>query len=405
MVSEKSEQTARSFDLNRLPDDFFDDPYPYYAALRDYDPIHLCPDGSYLISKYSDLVQIYRDPRCSSDKQDLFFPKFGASPLYEHHTTSLVFNDPPYHDRVRRLIAGALKPKVVKAMAPDLVRLVEQLLDELEDSREADLVKAYAMRIPIEIIGNLLGVPHEDRGPLRGWSMAILGALEPTLTPEQLRLGNQAVEEFCEYLDWLVTDRKKHLNRDGTDLLSVLILGEGGDRLSQVELFQNCIFLLNAGHETTTNLIANGVYQLMECPDALDLLKGDPTLIKSAIEEMLRYQSPNQLGNRQLTEPVQLGELLMPAGTQITLCIGAANRDPDQFPDPDTFDIQRQPNSHMAFITGIHMCAGMALARLEGQIAISHLIQRFPGLELTGKPAWQKRARFRGLVSLPMRFC
>ena len=393
---------AHNFDLNALPDGYFDDPFPIYHALRTHDPVHLCPDDSYLLTRYADLAAVYRDKRFSSNKEDLFGPKFGDTPLYRHHTTSLVFSDPPYHDRVRRLIAGALKPKTVKAMAPGLHKLVESLLDRLEEKQKFDLIADFATAIPIEIIGNLLRIPHDERAPLRGWSLAILGALEPTLSKDQHARGNRAVEEFCEFLTRLVEERRRHLSDDETDVLSCLIKGEGGERLSEQELFQNCIFLLNAGHETTTNLIGNGVHELLIHPHALEQLRKEPGLIKDAVEEILRYQSSNQLGNRQVTVDVTVGDVHMPAGTQVTLGIGAANRDPSQFERPDEFDIKRHPNSHLAFATGIHACIGMSLARLEGQIAISRLIDRFPNLRLDGEAVRQRRARFRGFGSLPM---
>ncbi len=390
------------FDLGDLPDDFFDDPYKYYKALRSNTPIYPLPDGSYLLTRYADLAFVYRDKRFSSDKTDLFSPKFGDSSLYRHHTTSLVFRDPPYHDRVRRLMAGALMPKTIKAMTPSLQMLIEKLLLEVEDLGEFDLVEDFAIKIPIEVIGNLLRIPATERGPLRRWSLSILGALEPVLTETQLRQGNQAVDEFCDFLASLVAHRRRHLITDGTDLLSTLIVGEDGNRLTEEELFQNCIFLLNAGHETTSNLIANGVYQLLIEPASLADLRQNPNLTKSAIEEMLRFQSPNQLGNRQVIEEVTIGDVVMPIGTQIVMCIGAANRDPEQFPHPDRFDIRRHPNSHLAFVTGIHMCMGMSLARLEGQMAIGALVRRFPKLRLVGDEVWQRRARFRGFERLPV---
>ena len=404
-MSNSDQATALAFDLGNLPDDYFDNPYEYYKGLRTHSPIHRLPDGAYLLTRYSDLTFVYRDDRFSSDKTDLFSPKFGDSPLYRHHTTSLVFRDPPYHDRVRRLMSGALMPKTIKAMAPSLERLIQDLLAEVAALGEFDLVEDFAIKIPIEVIGNLLRIPTDQRGPLRRWSLAILGALEPTLSEQQLRDGNEAVNEFCEFLKELVVDRQRHLVTDGTDLLSSLILGEGGNRLTEDELFQNCIFLLNAGHETTSNLIANGIYQLLIEPAALKALHENPSLIKSAVEEMLRFQSPNQLGNRQVTEEVVIGDVVMPKGTQIVMCIGAANRDPKKFPEPDRFDIQRNPNSHLAFVTGIHMCMGMSLARLEGQMAIGALVKRFPRLRLRGGEVWQKRARFRGFECLPVAVC
>ena len=400
-VDVPSRESTFGFDLRELPAGFFEDPFPWYEALRQYDPVHRCPDGSYLLTRYADCAAVYRNAQCISDKRRLFKPKFGDSPLYRHHTTSLVFSDPPLHTRVRRLITGALKPQAVKSIVPSLETLVDGLLEEIEERGSFDVIMDFAVAIPIEIIGNLLRVPRDERAPMRGWSRAILGALEPTLTPEQFDAGNTAVVEFCDYLRTLVADRRKNLSADESDILSQLIRGEDGERLSEEELLQNCIFLLNAGHETTTNLIGNGVHTLLTHPGELARLRAEPVLIKTAVEEILRYQSPNQLGNREAAEDLTCGGMDMPAGTQISMCIGAANRDPEQFPDPDRFDVARSSNSHLAFASGRHICAGMSVARLEGKIALARIVERFPELRLTGEAVRSRRARFRGFESIP----
>jgi|SRR5579872_1686846 len=400
---ERSREAARSFDLAAPPTDFYDDPFPYYHALRMHDPVRLMPDGSYFLTRYADLQVVYRDTKTfSSDKRIEFLPKFGDSLLYQHHTTSLVFNDPPLHTRVRRLIIGALSPKAVNAMETPLVQLVDGLLDAMEAKGEVDLIADFAAAIPVEVIGNLLGVPHDEREPLRGWSLAILGALEPVISREMLERGNQAVREFLAYLETLVARRRAHPGDPEKDVLTRLIQGEqDGERLTETELLQNCIFILNAGHETTTNLIGNGLHALLEWPDQRRLLCENPELIASAIEEFLRFESSNQLGNRITTTDAVVGGVPMPAGTQITLCIGAANRDPEQFPDPDRLDVRRSPNRHLAFGSGAHICAGMHLARLEGRIAISRFLRRFPDYRLNGTPIRGGRARFRGFLSIP----
>ncbi len=403
MDDRKLRELALGFDLEHLPPGFFDDPYPVYHALRRFDPVHPCSDGSYLLTRYADVALVYRGKQFISDKQALFKPKFGDGPLYRHHTTSLVFNDPPYHTRVRHLIAGALKPQAVRAMEPSLVELVDQLLARIEQKREFDLISDFATKIPIEVIGNLLRVPRDERGPLRNWSLLILGALEPRISDEQLEAGNRAVDEFCDYLRSLIERRRRNLSQDESDILSRLIIGdEGGSRLTEDELLHNCIFLLNAGHETTTNLIGNGIYCLLTHPEELQLLSREPGLIKSAVEEILRFESSNQLGNRLIAEDTELGGVAMPAGTQISICIGAANRDPEQFPEPDRFDITRSPNNHFAFATGIHACVGMSLARLEARVALSKMIDRFPRLRLAGEPVRRRRARFRGFEYVPL---
>ncbi len=394
-------EVAAAFDPLKLPDSFYDDPFPTYHALRRWDPVHRCPDGSYFLTRYDDLVAVYKDAkRFSSDKKKEFGPKYGATPLYEHHTTSLVFNDPPLHTRVRRLIAGALTPAAIARMEPDLIRLVDGLLDRAEEESRIDLIDDFAGAIPVEVIGNLLDVPHEDRGPLRGWSLAILGALEATISQETMARGNAAVTEFLDYLRGLVAERRRKPGDPRSDVLTRLIQGEAdGERLTETELLQNCIFILNAGHETTSNLIGNGLVALAAWPEERRRLIQDPGLVKTAVEEILRFESSNQLGNRITTEPADIGGVGMPAETRITLCIGAANRDPARFPDPDRFDISRTPNRHLAFGAGPHICAGLSLARLEGQVAIGRFVARFPRYELAEAPQRARRARFRGFAS------
>jgi cytochrome P450 len=237
---------------------------------------------------------------------------------------------------------------------------------------------------------------------LRDWSLAILGALEPVISAEAFARGNKAVKDFLAYLEILVARRRAKPGNPERDVLTRLIQGEdNGERLTEKELLHNCIFLLNAGHETTTNLIGNGLVALSRFPTQKKRLIEQPGLIKTAVEEILRYESSNQLGNRMTTEQVELGGVTLAPGTPVTLCIGAANRDPAQFSDPEIFDIGRTPNRHLAFATGAHQCAGMALARLEGAIAISRFLARFPAYALTGEPLRGGRARFRGFLKVP----
>jgi cytochrome P450 len=396
-------ELADGFDLEKLTPEFYANPYPTYRALRENEPVKLMPNRSYFLTRYDDLVAAYKSTKVfSSDKKREFSPKYGASLLYEHHTTSLVFNDPPAHTRVRRLIMGALSPRAIAAMEPDLVALVDRLLDGLKAKGAVDLIDDFAAAIPIEVIGNLLDVPHGEREPLRDWSLAILGALEPVVSPEVFARGNQAVKDFLLYLEGLVERRRARPGNPQHDVLTRLIQGEdNGERLTEKELLHNCIFLLNAGHETTTNLIGNGLAALLDHPAEKRRLIEHPELIKTAVEEMLRFESSNQLGNRMTVEPVELGGITLPAGTPVTLCIGAANRDPLQFADPERLDIARTPNRHLAFGTGAHQCAGMALARLEGAIAISRFLQRFPNYGLDGEPVRGGRVRFRGFLKVP----
>ena len=476
MSPQRALEIAASFDLRALPDDFYANPYPVYDALRQQEPVRRMPDGSWFLTRHADLGAVYRDAYTfSSDKKVEFGPKYnhapfgsdnnapsgkgnlaslhgGApnAPLFEHHTSSLVFNDPPLHSRVRKLIMGALSRRAIDDLEPGLITLVDGLLDRIALNGGGDLIEDFASAIPVEIIGNLLGVPHADRGPLRGWSLAILGALEPKLTPEQEALGNRSVTEFTAYLKRLVAERRKHPGDPQHDVLTRLIQGDArqststsistsaagkaatatggagqahqptsGEHLSEVELLQNCIFILNAGHETTTNLIGNALVALHEWPDEKSRLllnieqtihigQGKSSDLALAIDEFLRFESSNQLSNRRALKACTIGGVDMEEGALLTLCIGAANRDPAQFANPNVLDLGRgderlgQPaNRHLAFGFGIHQCAGLSLARLEGRIAIGRFLQRFPNYRLTAAPLRGGRARFRGFLQAP----
>ncbi|MEC9344679.1 MAG: cytochrome P450 [Pseudomonadota bacterium] len=400
--TEADRATAEAFNLYRLTPEFLDDPFPVYHALRRHSPVHRLPDGSVFLSRYDDVVAVYRDRRMSSDKTREFRPKFGDGPLYLHHTTSLVFNDPPLHTRVRRLLAEAFTPRAMRRMEPGIVAMVDGFLDRAAERGRMDLIGDFAFALPVGVICDMLGVPVADRARLRDWAAVILGALEPVITPEHLARGNQAVADFSAYLKDLIDERRAAPRED--DILTALIVGEvEGESLSEQELIQNCIFLLNAGHETTTNLIGNGVAGLLAFPGELARLQADPGLIDSAVEEFLRFESSNQLGNRRVTEHCAVGGVDLEPGTVIHLGIGAANRDPAQFPDPDRLDITRSPNRHLAFGWGAHVCLGNSLARMEGRIAIQRLLARFPVIERDGDFVRGGRARFRGYRAFPVR--
>lgn len=396
----------QDFDLANPPVGFVEDPFLFYDALLAGAPVLRQPDGSVLLCRHADLDRIYRDTALySSDKKAAFGPKFGVgSPLFEHHTTSLVFNDPPLHTRVRRIMTSALTPRAIARMEPGLIDTVDYLLAQMAGREQVDLIEDFASSIPIQIIGNLLDVPMDERGPLRDWSLAILGALEPSLTDEQLETGHQAVREFKIYLEDLIARRRASPGDPETDVLTRLIRGEGPEsQLSEIELIQNCIFILNAGHETTTNLIGNGLALLNDHPEQRARLQENPELINSAVEEMLRFRSPNQLGNRETTAEIELDGMVIAPGTNLHLCIGAANRDPAVFEAPEVFDITRKPNRHLAFAGGPHVCVGLTLARLEGRIAISRLLERYPDFAVLPGRIAGGRIRFRGYATLPAR--
>jgi cytochrome P450 len=423
MLPARAQEIATSFDLRQLSADFIANPYPVYAALQGSEPVKRMPDGSYFLTRYADLLAVYRDATTfSSDKVAEFTPKYNLppygsatspAPLLVHHTTSLVFNDPPLHTRVRKLIMGALTRRAIAEMEGSLVTLVDGLLDKIAAQGGGDLIEDFASAIPIEVIGNLLNIPRAERTPLRAWSLAILGALEPKLTPAQEALGNQAVTDFTAYLKTLVAQRRQHPGDPEHDVLTRLIQGEdSAEPLSETELLHNCIFILNAGHETTTNLIGNALVALQAWPEQLHRLLSNSKLLPqnsialeayltNSVDEFLRFEPSNQLGNRRTLQACNLGGVDLPAGTLITLCIAAANRDPAVFEQPDVLDIERTANKHLAFGFGIHQCAGLSLARLEGRIAIGRFVQRFPGYRLTAEPVRGGRARFRGFLNVP----
>jgi len=390
------------FDPRRLPGVFYEDPYPTWRRLRHEAPVLRCPDGTWFLTRHADCLEVYRDTRrFSSDKRLQFAPIFGTqSALFEHHTTSLVFNDPPLHTRVRRAIGDALSPKNVAALIPAVERVVANLLDGVRGLDEFDLIEAYAAAIPIEVISSLLGIPQDLREPLRGWSLSILGALEFGVDAKGLERGNRAVSDFLRFLETFIGERRSRIADADDDLLARLLRVEGLDGgLMASELLHQCIFLLNAGHETTTNLIGNGAALIANRPYVLDLLRTRREAIHAVVEEVLRFESPNQLGNRTTTCDVEMGGQSIPAGSVLTLCIGAANRDERVFADPETFDPLRSPNAHLAFGSGIHTCAGLNVARLEARIALLRLFERFTSLQVIEAERAQ-RARFRGFSRL-----
>ena len=393
-----------AFDVNGIGPDFIENPHPVLHRLRAQSPVHRNPDGSLFLTRYADCLRVYQSRDALSDKTEAFGKKFGQSPLCDHHTTSLVFNDPPYHTVVRKLLAAAFTPRKLAEFEPLIGAIVDRMLDDLAGKQQFDLIDDFAKVLPTEIISFMLGIPESHRAQLRGYSLAILGALDPVVSPERMQAGNAAVTEFAAVLDDLITHRRA--NPEGAaqgEVLEALIFGEhDGRRLTQKELVQNCIFLLNAGHETTTSLVGNAIGLFLDHPDQFARLREDPDLITPAIEECLRLESPLQIGNRLAGEDIEVSDQVIAKGTYIHTSIAAANRDPEIFSDPDRFDISRRPNRHLAFVTGIHVCLGATLARVEGRIAIGRFLKRFPGVHLTGPRQRLPLARFRGYTAFPV---
>ena len=394
---------STTFDLQNVSEDYLVDPYRVLAELRAQSPVHKNTDGTFVLTCYADIVQTYRDPMIwSSDKRATFKPKFGNTPLFEHHTNSIVFIDPPDHTRIRRLFQSAFTRKALAAFVPRITNLVDEYLNRLEDQRQMEIVEEFSFRLPIEVVCDLLGVPRQDREFIRGWANAILTALEPTLVQKQLDDGNQAVVDFKQYLRDLIAYRRAHPHdAQDTEVLTILADAEAdGKRLTEIELLHQCIFMLNAGHETSTNMITHGIHEMLLNPDQIGLLSEHPDLIEPMVEEVLRFQAPIQINNRRANSDQILSGVTIPADTTVHMMINSANRDPAQFPNPDRFDITRRPNRHLSFGLGVHICAGNALARVEAQIAFQRLFRRFPKLALTIPAVIAPRLRFREVSAL-----
>jgi cytochrome P450 len=394
---------APAFDLLNLPADFVPNAYSYFKNLRETSPVHPNSDGSYILTRYDDMVSVYRDPAVwSSDKQVDFKPKFGDSPLYEHHTTSLVFRDAPDHTRIRKIFQHAFTRKALAALEPRIEALVDDYLDQLEDQRHMEVVADLSFKLPVEVVCDMLGVPGSDRLAIRDWALLILGALEPKISEAQFKAGCQAVDDFKAYLrgQMALRGRDPSARRDGEILTDLMDAEEDGTRLTEIELLHQCIFMLNAGHETSTNMLSHGIHEFLRNPVQIKALRDDPSLADSAVEEVLRYQAPIQINNRRALSDTQVGDTPLPAGTIVHLMLGAGNHDPAQFPEPERFDIARRPNRHLSFGLGVHICAGNALARMEAKIAFQKLFERFPTLQLDEPPKLAGRIRFREVETL-----
>ena len=393
--------SIESFDLYNPPSDFINDVYKYYNLLREKSPIHKNSDGSYILTRYKDLVGVYRNFKVwSSDKRTEFRAKFGSSPLFEHHTTSVVFVDPPDHTRIRKIFQQAFTPKSILGLERNINKLVDSYLVMMHAKKKFDFVSDFSFRLPVDVVCSVLGVPSEDRHLIRDWAHKILGALEPKLTHKQFNEGSSAVINFKQYLKDQIKFRKTHKDINKADeVLSLLIEAEGLE-LSETELLHQCIFMLNAGHETSTNMLSHGLNELINHKDQYKLLQKEPGRIDTAIDEILRFQPPIQINNRRCLEKTKLGDVVVPEGTSVHMIIAGANRDPLQFFKPETFDISRSPNRHLSFGLGIHICAGINLARVEAKVAFQSLMSSFREINLLKKPKVANRIRFREIKEM-----
>ncbi|PRX48539.1 cytochrome P450 [Prauserella shujinwangii] len=392
-----------------LRPEFFQDAHAMSRLLRTEAPVRpvLMPRGlrAWLVTGYADAKALLADPRLSKDSeraQHVFERRLTATavrstPMSRSLAAHMLNTDPPDHTRLRKLVNKAFTARTVARLRPRIEEITDRLLDDMAGAGEADLLTALAFPLPITVICELLGVPDDARDDFRAWSNTMLD----TATPEQLQ---EASGKMAAYLTELVA-RKRAEPTD--DLLSALVHAtDEGDALSEPELVSMAFLLLVAGHETTVNLIGNGVLALLRHPDQLAALRADPSLLPNAVEEFLRYDSPIHLATlRFTTEPVRVGDVEIPADEFVLISLLAANRDDDRFPDPDRLDVTRKAGGHLAFGHGIHFCVGAPLARLEAEVAVGRLLERFPALRLAAEPdtlRWRDSSLIHGLETLPV---
>jgi len=382
------------------------DPWPLYRRFQDESPVHRYPLGGWLVTRWDDCSDVLRDRRFGSDPSKLneaAQEAVGANDVYQPGTSVLLFIDPPDHTRIRSLVSKAFTPKVVNGLRPWLEDLVDRMLDAKIEEGELEVLADVGYPLPAEVICQLLGVPTSDRDQFRDWSAAASRLLDGNLEPADQEAGGMAAMALFTYFADLLEDRRRD---PGDDLLSGLVAAEEeGDRLTPEELLTTVVTLFVAGHETTMNLIGNGTLALLDHPDQLTKLAGDPAMARPTAEEALRFEGPAQLVPRVALEPLTIGDAPIDVGDSVILGLAAANRDPRRFADPDRFDAGRVDAGHLAFSLGPHHCLGAALARLEAEVAFAAMARRLRDLELVGpRPQYRAHAILRGLEALPVRF-
>lgn len=398
---------ARQFDLH--DPSVIQDPYPLFARMRTQAPVHWNPSvKGWFVTRYDDVRTVLRDPRFSVEKMAPFADRMGGAKqekiafLAEILGGWMVFRDPPAHTRLRQVLQGAFLPRPMAALRPQVEAIAAEILDGLGDRTELELIADFAMPLPATVIGDLCGVPRERVGDLRRWADDIAKfVLQGRSTPDKYDRSHAALAECVEYYREVVA---AHRRAPRDDLTSLMIAGgPDGETLSDDEIVSTLVLILFAGHETTTNLIASGMYALLRNPDQMALLEADRSLIPSAVEEFLRYEGPVAITARIALEDVTLSGETIRKGERVYAAVDAAGHDPDRFADPARMDVTRRRNNHMAFGKGIHLCLGAPLARLEGQVAFEALLDRYTGFELRGDtPEWRDELITRGLTALPV---
>jgi cytochrome P450 len=388
------------------------DPYPFYAALREHDPVHVTPFGMTVLTRYDDVARTLRGTEFARDIEAHTPPP--ADPirlarrqsfqerLERGETAKTILNlDPPDHTRLRRLVNQGFTPSSIERMRARVQQLVDEVLDRAAEQGTMELNDELAFPVPFQVISDLLDLPTDRSEEIRDWSQDLTAALEPTATEATLAAADRAARELAGYLTDVIDHRRRS---PGDDLLSTLILAEEqGDRLSPVELRSFVILLYVAGHETTVNLIGNGMLALLRHPDQLRRWASDPSLDSNAVDELLRYDGPVQQTVRVPLVDVQYGDVTVPAGTMVMTVLGAASHDHAVFDEPETLRLDRpNANRHLGFAAGVHYCLGASLAKLEAQVALTSLIRRFPDVHLDGEPHWRDRLTIRGVDHLPL---
>ncbi len=405
------ERLRTGVSYNPLDQRYRTDPYPLYRRLRERDPAHRSRlINGWVLSRYRDVIEVLRDPRFLSDDRKHSFSqrqreqaaRDGIIDDADAMGISMLRNDPPDHTRLRSLVSKAFTPRTIEALRPRIESIVQELLDEVAADGGMEVVGTLAYPLPVIVIAEMLGVPGEDREQFKRLSDEAVRGIG-TISFTDIQRAQQAFEQLRAYFERVAEERRREPRED---LLSALLVAEQeGDKLTMDEVFSTCILLLVAGNETTTNLIGNGLLALLQHPDQLELLRDDPSLMESAVEELLRYDSPVQATSRFVVEDVKLDGVVVESGQQVIALLGAANRDPEQFEDPERLDITRRDNRHIAFGHGIHYCLGAPLARLEAPIAFQALLERFPNLRLAKeRPQPGDNMILHGLKTLPVAF-
>ena len=385
------------------------DPYPSYALMRNEARVYRTSFGPYCVNGYAECQAVLRDPRLGRGVgiEDAGMDIFGNASsrrgeFFDASQHNMLMADPPDHTRLRRLVSRSFTPRQVERLRPAIHELVDTLLDDLARRGDVEFMSEFALPLPMAVIGELVGVPAEDRGALQPKVRAAARGIEPVLTDEEIEAAFAASEELGLYFEALLAERRR-APRD--DLMSALAdASQNDDRLTDEEILSTAILLFAAGFETTTNLLGNGLLALLSHPDQLAEWRAHPEIAPSAVEELLRFDSPVQFNLRAALEPAELAGEPLERGERIVVLQGAANRDPEEFDNPEDLDLRRTPNMPLSFGLGVHHCIGAALARLEGEIAFNALLERFGSIELAeDEPQWRPGFTLRGLQSFPLR--